>query len=129
MAAEFEAIEHWNALYLERLLLGVAGGLDHASATARSRRRLELLSILAGEVRMTPQEAAICDGIRRLGYKRDSTVQLYGNTYDVLADPVCIGARLVFIEAQDRKSGLRIRVRIPLSIVNMVQRSHYPDAA
>lgn len=46
-------------------------------------------------------------------------MRLYGETFELLSDPIVVGDDLVFVDTIERKSGNIRRVRIPLTIVNM----------
>jgi hypothetical protein len=68
---------------------------------------------------MTPQQSALCETIKRLGYAKDSRVRLYGKLLEVISDPVCSGNDCVSVHARDLKSGTSEHFRIPLNIVRM----------
>lgn len=69
------------------------------------------------------KEQKLCDLIRRLGYAQNAQVRLYGETFDILSDPFSIGENAVFVDAMERKSGRKRRVRIPLSIVHTAKQA------
>lgn len=70
---------------------------------------------------MIVEEVTLSERIRRLGYAKGTKVKLYGQTFDLLSDPIDAGGNLVFVDALEQKSGRRRRVRIPLSIVHMAR--------
>ncbi len=46
-------------------------------------------------------------------------MKLYGETFEVLSEPIVMADNLVILDATEKKSGQLRRVRIPLPIVNM----------
>ncbi len=73
---------------------------------------------------MIIEEVTLSECIRRLGYAKNTQVRLYGQTFDLLSDPIVAGEDLIFVDALEHKSGRRTRVRIPLSIVRMARQGH-----
>lgn len=67
------------------------------------------------------QRDTLCETIKRMGYAQNNQVRLYGNVFDLVADPVSIGENLVFVDGMDRKSGQVMRIRIPPTIVQMAR--------
>jgi len=63
---------------------------------------------------MSTEEVTLCDRIRRLGYAQNAQVTLYGEIFDLISDPIIAGENLVFVDAFERRSGRRRRVRLPL---------------
>lgn len=63
----------------------------------------------------------LCETIRRLGFAQNNQVKLYGKVFDLLSDPVSVGANFVFVDAVEQKSGRVMRVRIPPTIVQMAR--------
>lgn len=70
---------------------------------------------------MTKEQSALCARLRQLGYAQDRQVRLYGEIFELVSDPMIVGDNLVFVDARERKSGQRRRVRIPLTIVHMAR--------
>ncbi len=70
---------------------------------------------------MIVEEVTLSERIRRLGYAKGTQVKLYGQTFDLVSDPVYAGGDLVFVDALEQKSGRRTRVRIPLNIVHVAR--------
>lgn len=68
---------------------------------------------------MTPQQSALCEGIKRFGYTKNSRVRLYGKVLELTSDPICTGDECVSCGARDVKSGREASIRIPLNIVRM----------
>ena len=67
------------------------------------------------------QPDTLCETIKRLGYAKNNQVRLYGETFDLVSDPVSVGEDVVFVDALERKSGQVRRVRIPSTIVRMAR--------
>jgi hypothetical protein len=59
--------------------------------------------------------------MKRMGYAQDNQVRLYGKVFDLVSDPVSIGANFVFVDGLDQKSGQVRRIRIPPTIVQMAR--------
>lgn len=72
---------------------------------------------------MITEDVSLSENIRRLGYAQNTQIRLYGETFDVISDPVVVGENLVFVDALEQKSGHRRRVRIPLNVVHMARQS------
>jgi hypothetical protein len=70
---------------------------------------------------MTKEQSTLCARLRQLGYAQDRQVRLYGEVFELVSDPISVGENLVFIDARERKSGQRRRVRIPLTVVHMAR--------
>lgn len=71
---------------------------------------------------MTPHQVALCERLKRLGYEKNKQIRMYGEEFDLISDPITIGDHLYVVDAIERKSKSLRRVRIPLPIVNMIQR-------
>ena len=61
----------------------------------------------------------LCERLKRLGFAQDSRMKLYGQEFELLTDPFLLGNDVVFVDAIERKSRERRRVRIPLTVVKM----------
>ena len=59
--------------------------------------------------------------VKRLGYARNNQVKLYGETFNLLSDPISAGENLIVVDGQETRSGQVKRVRIPLTVVNMAK--------
>jgi hypothetical protein len=68
---------------------------------------------------MKTEQSTLCARLRQLGYAQDRQVRLYGEVFELVSDPISVGDNLVFVDALERKSGQRRRVRIPLTVVHM----------
>jgi hypothetical protein len=68
---------------------------------------------------MTKKQASLCERLKQLGFKQENQMRLYGEEFELLGDPLVMRDDLVFVDAIEKKSGQRRRVRIPLSIVSM----------
>jgi hypothetical protein len=69
------------------------------------------------------KEVILCETIKRLGYFQNGQVKLYGEIFRLVSDPVIVEGRSVFVDAVERKSGTLRRIRIPLPIVLMAERT------
>ncbi len=70
---------------------------------------------------MTIDEETLCETIRGFGYAQNAQIRLYGETFDLISDPMVAGEDLIFVDALEHKSGRRRRVRIPLNVVHMAR--------
>jgi hypothetical protein len=68
---------------------------------------------------MTDKQISLCARLRGLGYTKGNQMKLYGETFEVLSEPIVMADNLVIVDATEKKSGQLRRVRIPLPIVNM----------
>jgi hypothetical protein len=66
---------------------------------------------------MTDLHTTIRDNIKRLGYAHNSHVKLYGQSFQLVSDPIVEGEKVVFVDGMESKSRNVRRVRIPLPIV------------
>jgi len=66
---------------------------------------------------MKKEKTTLCETIKRLGYVHNSQVKLYGETFELVSDPIVVGDNLVFVDGIESRSGILRRVRIPLPIV------------
>jgi hypothetical protein len=63
----------------------------------------------------------LCETIRLLGYAQNNQVRLYGEVFDLVSDPVCVGGDCVYVDAVEQRSNQVRRVHIPLTIVQMAR--------
>ena len=70
---------------------------------------------------MTPQQVALCETLKRLGYEKNKQLRMYGQDFDLISDPITIGEHLYVVDAIERKSKSLRRVRIPLPVINMAR--------
>ena len=70
---------------------------------------------------MTTEQIKLCGRIMRPGYFRGDQVQLYGERFDLISDPFCVGDNSVRVYALEQRSGRTRRVLIPLNIVRAAQ--------
>jgi hypothetical protein len=68
---------------------------------------------------MAKKESGLCKRLKQLGFRQESQMRLYGEVFELLGDPLVMRDDLVFVDAIEKKSGRRRRVRIPLTILNM----------
>jgi len=71
---------------------------------------------------MTKKHASLCERLKRLGFAQENQMRLYGQEFELLSDPLVMGEDLVFVDAVEKKSGQRRRVRVPLPVVQMANR-------
>jgi hypothetical protein len=72
---------------------------------------------------MTPEQASLCEAIKRLGYGSNKQVKLYGQIFNLVSDPISIGNNFVYVDALEQKSGGLRRIRIPFFIVQMASKN------
>ncbi len=63
----------------------------------------------------------LCDRLKRLGYAQDIQMKLYGETFELVSDPIVVSEKLAFVDGIEKKSGERRRIRIPLVVLRMAQ--------
>jgi hypothetical protein len=73
---------------------------------------------------MTIEQVTLCERIKRLGYSSGGQVQLYGERFDLISDPFCVGDDCVLVDALEQRSGHTRRVRIPVNIVRLAKEQH-----
>jgi hypothetical protein len=66
--------------------------------------------------------AGLRERLKRLGFARDRHIRLYGETFELIGDPVVLDDQVVFVEAIEKNSRELRRVFIPLIILSMVTR-------
>ena len=57
--------------------------------------------------------------LKGLGFALGTQMKLYGEKFEVAGEPIIVTEKLVLVDAIDKKSGERKRVRIPLPVLNM----------
>ena len=67
------------------------------------------------------KEAFFCERLRKLGYARDLRVRLYGEELHLISNPIADGAGFS-VEGLVIRSGKLRRIRIPLTVVDMIER-------
>jgi hypothetical protein len=74
----------------------------------------------------------ICERLKVLGYAHGKRIRVYGEEFDLVSNPIADRDGIA-IEAISRKSGNARRLRIPLSILQMISKdlaaSTFPKAA
>jgi len=55
--------------------------------------------------------------LKRLGFKEENRMRLYGEEFLLRSDPIIVGDNLVFVDAIEKKSQRLRRVGIPLPIL------------
>ena len=66
----------------------------------------------------------LCRKLQRLGYAAQQRIRLYGEEFELVSNPMPEGNGFA-VDGISRKSGNSRRVRIPLSIVNVVEHELY----
>jgi hypothetical protein len=78
------------------------------------------------------RDREVGERLKALGYAQPNRIRIYGEEFDLTSNPIPDGNGFA-IEAISRKSGLARRLRIPLSILQMISRdlaaSSFRDAA
>jgi hypothetical protein len=67
------------------------------------------------------RDLELCERLMALGYARRKRIRIYGEEFDVTSNPIAEGSGFA-IEAISRKSGVARRLRIPLSILQMISK-------
>jgi len=70
---------------------------------------------------MMAASLTLCDRLKRLGYAPNIQMKLYGETFELVSDPIVVSEKLVFVDGIERKSGERRRIRIPLVVLRIAQ--------
>lgn len=65
----------------------------------------------------------LSETIKKLGYAHNSHIRLYGEVLQLVSDPIVEGDKVVFVEGMEIKSRSVKRLRIPLPVLIMAQRS------
>ena len=71
--------------------------------------------------------ATLCDRLKRLGYAQNIQMKLYGETFELVSDPIVVSEKLAFVDGIEKKSGERRRIRIPLVVLRMAQATAAQD--
>lgn len=69
---------------------------------------------------MPSQQIAMCERLKRMGYSKGHRIRLYGLEFDLTSDPFAVRENLVFLDGVERKSGATRRVRVPLSVLQVI---------
>jgi hypothetical protein len=69
----------------------------------------------------TSRNAELGEKLKALGYTHPNRIRMYGEEFDLTSNPIPEDNGFA-IEAISRKSGVARRLRIPLSIVQMVKK-------
>jgi hypothetical protein len=65
------------------------------------------------------QNSELCERLKVLGYANSSRIRLYGDEFDLTSNPFAEDTGYA-VEAVSRKSGQSRKLRIPLSVLQMV---------
>jgi hypothetical protein len=72
---------------------------------------------------MKSSQESLSERLKQLGFAQQNRMRLYGQEFQLLSDPIIVKDHLVFVDAIEKSSGEMRRVRIPLSVLNMVRES------
>src|SRR4051812_8012398 len=75
------------------------------------------------EQRQRNEPDTLCATIKRLGFAQNNQVKLYGRVFDLVSDPVIVGADFVFVAALEQRSGKVMRVLIPPTNVRIARKT------
>ena len=92
----------------------VTASFGHDQSNGLPRNALQQDGHLA-----TNEQVGLLEMLRRLGFARENQVRLYGTEFQLLSDPIVMTEDVVFVDAIERKTGWRMRVRIPLTVLNI----------
>jgi hypothetical protein len=73
---------------------------------------------------MTEKHLNLYTRLKLLGFTQGNQMKLYGEVFEFLSEPIVMTDDVVLLDAAERKTGKRRRVRIPLPIVNMAKAEH-----
>jgi len=65
------------------------------------------------------ENARICERLKTLGYEHKNRIRMYGEEFDLISNPLSDEQGFA-IEAVSRKTGHARKLRIPLSVVQMI---------
>jgi len=77
---------------------------------------------------LSNRDAELCERLKQLGYAHKNRIRIYGEEFDLTSNPVAEENGYA-IEAVSRKSGEARRLRIPLSILQMINNDLAAKAA
>ena len=63
------------------------------------------------------EPGTLCETLKRLGFAQNNQVKLYGKVFDLVSNPVIVGANFVFVDALEQRLGKVMRIRVPPTIV------------
>ena len=67
------------------------------------------------------RDVELCERLKTLGYALRNRIRMYGEEFDLTSNPLP-DENGIAIEAISRKSGIARRLRIPLSILQMINK-------
>ena len=65
------------------------------------------------------RDTELCDRLKTLGYAHHNRIRIYGEEFDLTSNPMADENGFA-IEAVSRKSGQARKLRIPLSVLQMI---------
>ncbi len=74
------------------------------------------------------ENARICERLKTLGYEHKNRIRMYGEEFDLISNPLSDEQGFA-IEAVSRKTGDARKLRIPLSVVQMIAKDTVPRRA
>ena len=74
------------------------------------------------------ENARICERLKTLGYEHKNRIRMYGEEFDLISNPLSDEQGFA-IEAVSRKTGDARKLRIPLSVVQMITKDTVPRRA
>lgn len=75
------------------------------------------------------RNAEVCERLKTLGYSHPNRIRMYGEEFDLTSNPAADENGFA-IEAISRKSGHARKLRIPLSVIQMISKdlaAHAPS--
>ena len=73
------------------------------------------------------QHASVCEELKRLGYKKDAQIRMYGQEFELISDPIAVDNHGFVADAIELKSGRYRRLSIPLPVIHIARRN-LPDS-
>jgi hypothetical protein len=70
---------------------------------------------------MAAPGAGFCEQLKRLGFRRECQMRLYGEEFQIVSDPIVVSENVVFVDAIEKTSDRPRRVRVPSTIINMLR--------
>jgi hypothetical protein len=68
---------------------------------------------------MTTRQIRLCELLKRLGFRKENRIKLYGSRFELVSDPVMKEDTVAFVDAIEQKTRQLRRVRIPMMIIKM----------
>ena len=68
---------------------------------------------------MIRHQASVCARLKGLGFAQGNQIKLYGQTFELVSDPIVMADQMFFVDAIETRSGQLRRVCIPLPILTI----------